>query len=113
MITLSDIMFEADSAVLPAAERTKINEIARVLTSIANVKLHITGHTALAGNEERRDLLSRQRAQSVADYLVSLGVVRTANVTISGYGSKHPIADNSTPEGMAANRRVEIIILEN
>jgi outer membrane protein OmpA-like peptidoglycan-associated protein len=113
MITLSNIVFEADSAVLPNTEGVKIFEIARVLYSIAGVKLHIAGHTALAGSEETRDSLSRQRAQSVADYLVFLGAVKAADVSISGYGSNRPIADNSTPQGMAANRRVEIIILEN
>jgi len=112
-ITLSNIMFLADSAILPNSERIKIQEIARVLISIRGVKLQIAGHTALAGSAEGRQQISQQRAQSVADYLILLGACEAENIHVVGYGSDRPIADNRTSEGMALNRRVEIIILEN
>ena len=112
-IIFSDIMFEADSVVLTDSQRAKIYEVARVLGAIPNVKLYITGHSTDAGSQEYLVSLSRRRAQSVADYLILLGVVRPENVFTSGYGSSRPLADNSTPEGMAANRRVEITIMEN
>ena len=112
-ITLSNIMFRAESAELPDSEKAKLREIARILRTLNNVKLQIAGHTALAGSEEGRLQISRNRAQSVADYLVSIGACRAANVTVVGYGATRPIADNRTEHGMAVNRRVEIIILEN
>jgi len=112
-ITLSNVMFLADSAVLPNSEMVKIREIARVLRSVPNVKLLVAGHTTRAGTAEYLQELSRARAQSVADYLVLLDACDVANVTVVGYGGTRPVANNSTPEGMAANRRVEIIILEN
>jgi outer membrane protein OmpA-like peptidoglycan-associated protein len=112
MITLSNIMFRADSAVLPDAERIKLREIARVLSSINNVKIKVAGHATTVGTLEYQLELSGNRARSVADYLISLGAVEAVNVTITGYGSSRLIADDSTPQGMAANRRVEIIILE-
>ena len=113
LITFSNIMFQADSAELPDAERAKIYEIAPILGSIPNIRLYIAGHSTDVGTRQYLLELSRARAQSVADYLVSLGAVRTGNVRIIGYGADRPIADNATPAGMAANRRVEIIILEN
>jgi outer membrane protein OmpA-like peptidoglycan-associated protein len=113
MITLSNIMFQADSVELPAAEMVKIREIARVLRSISGVRLLVAGHATHVGTEEYRLTLSRGRAQSVADYLVLLDAAEEENVSVVGYGSSRPVADTSTPEGMAANRRVEITILEN
>jgi len=113
MITLSDIQFQADSAVLPEVEMKKIEEIAGVLSSIPGIKILVTGHTTNIGTEDYLQELSYARAKSVADYLILLGACEEPNVTIAGYGGSRPIADNATPQGMAANRRVEITILEN
>jgi outer membrane protein OmpA-like peptidoglycan-associated protein len=113
MIRLSDIQFRADSAELPNSERLKLQEIANILKNIPEIKLRVEGHTARAGNERSQIELSSQRAQSVAFYLISLGAVKSSNITVVGHGANRPIADNATPAGMAANRRVEIIILEN
>jgi outer membrane protein OmpA-like peptidoglycan-associated protein len=113
MITLSNIMFQADSAVLPNSERGKLQEIARILRNIPGIKIKIAGHTTRVGTDEYLLTLSTARAQSVANLLVSLGACEAGNVTIVGYGATRPLGDESTPEGMAANRRVEIIILED
>lgn len=110
VVTFSDIQFLADSAELPAVERRKINEIAGVLRAVPGVKIIVTGHTTNVGGEDYLLELSRSRARSVADYLVSLGVCEAENVIVAGYGGSRPIADNATPQGMAANRRVEITI---
>ncbi|MCL2764297.1 MAG: OmpA family protein [Treponema sp.] len=112
-ITFSNIVFLADSVVLPNAERIKIYEIAGVLKGIPNIKLLVAGHATHIGTEEYQLALSTGRAQSVADYLVSLEACEAENIIIAGYGSSRPIADNNTPEGMALNRRVEITILED
>jgi len=113
LITLSNIMFAPDSAALPTAEMAKLREIARVLKLIPGIKILVGGHTTLAGTEKEQLELSRERAKSVADYLISLDAVSKENISIAGYGGSRQIADNSTPQGMAANRRVEITILEN
>jgi len=112
-ISLSNIQFAADSTVLPEDGKLKLQEIARILIALPNRRLVVAGHTALVGNifEQRR--ISLARAESVRDYLVSLGVRDADEITAVGYGALRPIGDNKTPEGMALNRRVEIIILEN
>jgi outer membrane protein OmpA-like peptidoglycan-associated protein len=113
MIRLSDIQFRADSAVLPDSEKLKLQEIANILRNIPGIKIRVEGHTARAGTERSQIELSSQRAQAVAFYLISLGAVNTTHVTVVGHGANRPIADNATAAGMAANRRVEIIILDN
>ncbi|MDR3020597.1 MAG: OmpA family protein [Treponema sp.] len=110
IIRLSDIQFLANSTELAESEKLKLQEIANVLRSMPDRKVQVAGHTAMAGSAAGRRITSEQRAQSVASYLVEIGAVSGANITSIGYGADRPIADNSTAEGMAANRRVEIII---
>ncbi|MDR1839982.1 MAG: OmpA family protein [Treponema sp.] len=112
-IILFDIGFTPDSTQLLESERVKLRAIANILKNIPNVRLLISGHTALAGTAEGRRRISQGRAQIVASYLVSLGACKADNVVTVGYESDRPIADNTTAEGMAANRRVEIVILED
>jgi len=112
-IRLSDIQFLADSAEIPLAEQLKLDEIAEILRGIPGRTIRITGHTALAGTPEGRLLVSAERAQAVADYMVQLGVRAPGEILTAGYGSQMPIASNATAAGMALNRRVEITILEH
>jgi len=112
-ITLSDIQFTPDSTQLLEVERSKLREIANILGNIPNVRLLVAGHTALAGSREGRNRISQERARAVSSYLVSLGVCKAANVITVGYGADRPVATNTTAAGMAANRRVEIVILED
>jgi len=112
-ITLSNINFLPDSWELPNAEKRKLNEIASVLSKIPNVRLFIAGHTTRIGTPEYLIRLSTNRAQEVANYLISLGACKKGNTVIVGYGASRLLIEGSTPEALAANRRVEIIILEN
>ena len=67
----------------------------------------------MAGTQAGRSALSLARARNVANYLISLGVVRAADITVIGHGGDRPAESNDTAEGMAANRRVVIAILED
>jgi len=111
-ISISNIQFLANSSELPEKEKQTIAEIARILSAIPGRKILVAGHTALAGSERERLRTSRERAQSVADYLVRLGARKANEIVVKGFGSEKPIADNKTREGMALNRRVEITLLE-
>jgi outer membrane protein OmpA-like peptidoglycan-associated protein len=112
-ISVSNIQFLANSSELPEKERQAVAEIARILISVPGRKILVAGHTALAGTTQERLRTSRERAQSVADYLVSLGARKRDEIVVRGYGSERPVADNNTQEGMALNRRVEITLLED
>ena len=95
------------------AEKAKLHEIAGMLKAIPERPILVTGHTALAGSRDDQLLTSWERAQSVAVYLVEPGVRDMNHITVHGYGAEWPIAGGRTPAGMAANRRVEIVIADN
>ena len=113
VIRLSNIQFLADSAKMPPSELQKIQEIANILKTIPGRKIQIAGHTAQAGSRQGQRTISRERAQAVASQLVSLKAIAASNIVVIGYGAERPIASNATDAGRAANRRVEITILEN
>lgn len=110
-ISIENIQFEPDSDRLMESEKEKLRKIGQLLKEYSN-DLLITGHTAARGSAGARQTLSEQRAQSVADYLVGLGVRDDHHVFTQGKGATEPIADNDTEEGRSKNRRVEIILMD-
>jgi len=113
VISLENIQFAADSAVLQPSEFSKLDAIAEILLKYPDRDILVGGHTALAGTAAGRLQLSQERADAVAKYLINKKVRSAERVVIRGYGAEMPIADNRTQEGMQRNRRVEITILEN
>ena len=107
------ILFLADSAAISGEARQRLYEYAALLRAIPEISISVAGHTAFAGTQENRLRISAQRAQAVADLLAYFGARPAGEISVRGYGAAHPAADNATPEGMAANRRVRIIILED
>jgi outer membrane protein OmpA-like peptidoglycan-associated protein len=112
-ISLENIQFQADSAVLLPGERDKIDKIAEILRRYPDRDILVGGHTALAGSAEGRMQLSLERAGAVADYLIGKKVRGADRIIVRGYGAENPLADNGTEAGRRKNRRVEITILEN
>ena len=112
-LIIENIQFLPDSADLVDSELVKIRKIAEILKKMPGRDILVTGHTALAGTEEGRRILSVERAGAVAEYLLGLGAKTEKEIMIQGKGAREPLADNSTAEGMKRNRRVEITILEN
>ena len=112
-ITLDNIQFPPDSAVLVASEQEKLRRLAVILSRFPDRDLLVSGHTALAGTEAGRQLLSEQRAAAVGDFLLQLGVRARDRMMFQGFGATRPVAPNDTEAGRALNRRVEITILEN
>ena len=113
VISLENIQFAPDSAILMPSERPKLDKIAEILMKYPDRDILVGGHTALAGTAAGRLQLSLERAGAVADYLLGKKVRTPDRVVIRGYGAEKPLADNGTEEGMRKNRRVEITILEN
>ena len=73
--------------------------------------IEISGNTDNEGSDEVNDKLSKSRAQSVVNYLISKGIAAT-RMQATGFGKRKPIDTNQTPEGRAANRRVEFLVLK-
>ncbi|UTC64246.1 OmpA family protein [Treponema sp. OMZ 788] len=111
-ISIENIQFLPNSAVLRDSEKEKLKKIGEILSKFSDRELLISGHTALAGTEKERQKLSEERAAAVANYLIELGVQEREHVYTRGFGARRPVAANNSPENMAKNRRVEITILD-
>ncbi|MGI5064863.1 OmpA family protein [Treponema putidum] len=111
-ISIENIQFLPNSAILRESEKEKLKQIGEILSKFPDREFLISGHTALAGTEEERQTLSEERAAAVANYLIELGVQDREHVYTRGFGARRPVAANNSPENMAKNRRVEITILD-
>ena len=112
-ISLDNIQFHPDTAIMLPGEQEKLDKIVEVLRHYHERDILVGGHTALAGTAEGRRKLSADRASVVADYIIRRGARTADRVVVRGYGAERPLANNNTEEGMRINRRVEITILEN
>lgn len=106
-LVLEGVNFETSSARLTAVSLPVLDKVADSLKAYPDVRVEIAGHTDSTGSAALNNRLSKARADSVRDYLVSKGVPASRMET-KGYGSSRPIADDGTVAGRAANRRVEM-----
>lgn len=104
------ITFQTDSAEIQPQFRRTLSDIAASIQQYPNTAVRVEGHTDSTGSASYNQDLSVNRAQSVASYLAQSGV-QPSRLQAIGYGESRPIATNSTPQGRAQNRRVEILIL--
>ena len=105
-------MFDVNKATLRDASKAELAKLAQILNKYPDTNILVEGHTDNTGSEEYNLELSRQRAQSVENYLAGLNVNPT-RFTIMGYGESQPIATNETAEGRQQNRRVDLAIMAN
>jgi chemotaxis protein MotB len=111
---LDRVMFDSGEAILKPDGESVLRKIAAILTEHPELKIHVVGHTdnvpirnRFAGNWE----LSTARALAAVHFLTEKAGVAPARVGAVGYGEYRPIADNTTSEGRAKNRRIAITIL--
>jgi len=110
VITLpGNVLFQSGKDNLLPAAQQKLDAVALALKDQEEHKMVVEGHTDSQGSESSNIDLSQRRAQTVRDYLVSRGVPND-KITAIGIGQGRPVASNSSPDGRAANRRVEIIV---
>jgi len=112
VVTLGDVLFASGEAQLVEGGRSSLEEVVDLLQTEPEKKIRVEGHTDSLGDAAANLLLSEQRAQSVLEALVSLGVA-SERITASGMGEDFPIASNDDEEGRARNRRVDVILLDN
>jgi outer membrane protein OmpA-like peptidoglycan-associated protein len=108
---LRNIFFDFDKSELKSESFAELNNLVDYLNENQALKIEIGGHTDNQGSADYNQKLSLARARSVYNYLINKGVT-TSRLSYAGYGMDKPIADNSTEEGRAANRRTEFMILE-
>jgi outer membrane protein OmpA-like peptidoglycan-associated protein len=105
-VVLRGVTFESGKATLTPGSATILDAIANILKATGQ-KVEIAGHTDNSGSATTNNNVSQSRAMAVRTYLINKGVP-AAQMTARGYGAKEPIADNSTEDGKAMNRRVEL-----
>ncbi|HEY8076226.1 MAG TPA: OmpA family protein [Labilithrix sp.] len=110
VITLSgSVLFETNKADLMPAARARLSEVAQALKQVEGRRITVVGYTDNVGSDDYNKDLSKRRADSVRDFLVTQGV-RQDLLSDDGKGKADPVASNATPEGRANNRRVEIVV---
>jgi len=106
----SGILFDLGSSNLKTDAKTALDNFSKVLNQYPETKLTIEGHTDNTGTKALNKQLSEQRAMSVRNQL-SFNGVDGARMATYGFADDQPVASNTTAEGRAQNRRVEIKIL--
>lgn len=107
-VALEGITFDTGKAVIRPESKAVLDQIGALLVNAAALKLEIQGHTDNVGAPTANLTLSQQRAEAVKKYLIDTHKVAATRLTTAGFGDTKPVADNSTEEGRAKNRRVEL-----
>ena len=102
------IQFDVNKAILKPESMGTINEIAKMLKDHNDLQFEIGGHTDSDGTADLNNKLSQLRAEAVKNQLTSMGI-DASRLTVKGYGSSKPIAENNSAENKARNRRVEFV----
>jgi len=113
VLFFEDPMFEMGDDQMMESSRIIVSEVAGVLSSdFTNRLLYVEGHTDDVGNDNFNLRLSLRRASNVAKEIVRHGY-HIDRIDVKGYGSQYPECNNSTSDGRACNRRVQIVIFKN
>jgi outer membrane protein OmpA-like peptidoglycan-associated protein len=104
------LTFETGKATLKPESQEQLKNIAEILKAYPKVTIKLGGYTDNTGDPQANLRLSQQRADTVMADLVKLGV-DSGRMKAEGYGQEHPVADNSTEEGRAKNRRIDIRVV--
>lgn len=112
LLNEAQILFASGKATIKKTSHELLDQLAKTALGCPDSFLDIAGHTDSQGRKAKNTALSRERAQSVAQWLIKRGVDKQRIKTI-GYGSERPIADNSSESGRTKNRRIEFIVRNN
>ncbi|MEP7266473.1 MAG: OmpA family protein [Saprospiraceae bacterium] len=108
-IRLSNVIFETGSAILQSESFSELDRLLNFLGEYPQLTIEINGHTDNIGSAESNLTLSIARAKAVYDYFVRHEIDMN-RLQYNGYGDTQPVAENTTEQGRALNRRVELIL---
>ncbi len=109
----SGVYFDTAKYNLNTDSRANLDKLAAILVEYPDTNVLVVGHTDSVGSNASNMLLSERRAMSVTSYFTATKGLGTSRFTTNWYGEQTPVADNSTAEGRAKNRRVNIAIVPN
>lgn len=107
LIDISTVGFQPGSVRFTTQSELALAQILQLLKQYPNSRIRIEGHTDNTGADTVNVRVSRERASAVASYFMGRGVA-ASRLTVTGFGSTRPIADNSTEAGRSLNRRIEV-----
>jgi outer membrane protein OmpA-like peptidoglycan-associated protein len=113
VVRLRGMSFPVGQAVIMPENYPLLSKVQRAIRTFENPTLIIEGHTDSTGSLELNNHLSQMRAEAVKAYLLANAVISADKVTAAGYGPSRPLAPNTTAEGRAQNRRIDVIITPN
>ena len=108
-VSTSDILFDVNSDVLKQESFTIIKQFGDALVSNTSLKIKIIGHTDSDGSDAANLTLSQKRAAAVKTYITENYAVAGSRIQTEGKGESQPVAQNTSAEGKAKNRRVEFV----
>ncbi len=108
-VALEGIQFQTGKDVLKDESYPILDRVVTIMNKHPEYNMVIEGHTDSSGDDAMNLDLSKRRAKRAMEYLVEKGIDQQ-RLTYEGYGETKPVADNTTPEGRAKNRRVEFRI---
>ncbi len=108
----SGVYFDTEKYNINSASQTTLNKLIGVFKEYPDTNILVVGHTDSQGAEDYNMTLSKNRAYAVTNYLSQNGISQ-GRLTTNWFGETQPMHDNSTAEGRAKNRRVNIAILPN
>jgi len=111
VVTLPGSSFDPGKASLRPAARVTIGKLAGILLMVPEKNVRIEGYTDSTGNAASNRRLSADCARNIADLLREEGILGE-RIVFEGYGAGNPVAPNTTSDGRALNRRVEIVVAE-
>lgn len=106
------VRFDVNKSTLTSQAKTNLNKLIPVLSEYSETNIDVFGYTDSSGKPEYNLKLSKDRAETVKNYLISKGLV-AERLKTTGLGIADPIATNETVEGKSQNRRVEFAITAN
>ena len=106
------ILFDFNKSTLSAVAKQNLDKFAAEMTDLPDTDITVLGHTDNIGTAAANQKVSDNRANAVSKYLQKKGIA-AERITAQGHSFNDPVADNSTEEGRAQNRRVEIYISAN
>ena len=109
-ITINNVFFDFDQSTLKPASKSELTRLAQFMDDNPALVIEVGGHTDNKGTAAYNTKLSKERAESVRQFLINKGIV-AQRLKARGYGFEQPVATNDTPEGRAQNRRVEFRVL--
>jgi outer membrane protein OmpA-like peptidoglycan-associated protein len=109
----SGVYFDTNKYNINTASQATLDKLAGILLEYPDTNVLVVGHTDSTGSDEYNMTLSKNRAYAVTNYFTQEKALNSSRFTTNWYGETSPIADNSTAEGRAKNRRVNIAILPN